>query len=430
MPALASRDALPVPAQLTNNGAGGVSAGVSYITQENPMTKTEICFALIFCSSWAAQPPAPGTASPAELSIRKTEEEIAKKPDHYPYYNALAMAYARRARETSDVTFYGKAEQTLQQSFAIAPDNYEGLKVKTWLSLGRHEFAKALETANSLNRKMPDDITVYGYLVDANVELGNYAEAVSAAQWMLNLRPGNVAGLTRAAYLRELHGDLSGAIELMQMAYDATAFSESEDRAWLLTQLSHLHLVSGDLEKAETYAQGALGVFPDYHYALGAVGQIRMAQQRYREAAALFQKRYVAARHAENLFAVGEALEKSGRHSEAETVFVEFKQQALKESALADNANHELIAYYTDYAHEPAQALRLAEQELARRHDVFTLDTYAWALEVSGDHVRAHAEMQKALAVGVKDPKLLRHAEIIKEHQPAVARVAARNSNL
>src|SRR6201999_1230437 len=119
-----------------------------------------------------------------------------------------------------------------------------------------HEFSKAREVAMKLNKQTPDDVTVYGYLVDANAELGNYQEAVDAAQWMLNLRPGNVAGLTRAAYLRELHGDFSGAIELMQAAYDSTPYQEMEDRAWLLTQVSHLYLLAGDLAKAEEHATG------------------------------------------------------------------------------------------------------------------------------------------------------------------------------
>jgi len=188
------------------------------------------------------------------------------------------MAYARRARETSDVAFYAKAEETLQQSFALEPDNYEGLKVQTWLLLGRHEFAKAREVAARLNRRTPDDVTVYGYLADANAELGNYQEAVDAVQWMLNLRPGNVPGLTRAAYLRELHGDIEGAIDLMQSAYDSTPYQELEDRAWLLTQISHLHLAAGRLSEAEKFAAGALGVFPDYHYTLGALGQVRVTQ--------------------------------------------------------------------------------------------------------------------------------------------------------
>src|ERR1700689_5771644 len=67
-------------------------------------------------------------ATPAETAIEKAQAEIAKHPDHAPYYNALAMAYARRARETSDVQFYAKAEETLKHSFALAPDNYDGLK--------------------------------------------------------------------------------------------------------------------------------------------------------------------------------------------------------------------------------------------------------------------------------------------------------------
>ena len=361
--------------------------------------------------------------TPAELSIHKAQEEIAKKPDHAPYYNALAMAYARRARETSDVAYYTKAQETVRRSLAIAPDNFEARKVEAWLLLGHHEFAKALEVATTLNNRAPDDVTVYGYLVDANAELGNYDAAVAAAQWMLNLRPGNVAGLTRAGYLRELHGDFAGAIEVMQMAYDSTPYQEFEDRAWLLSQIAHLHLASGDLAQAEKYASGALEVFPDYHYALGTLGQVRMAQKRFAEAAALFRKRYAAAPHAENLFALGEALHAAGAQAEAARVFADFERKAMAESGVSDNANHELVAYYTDYAGRPEDALRIAEQELKRRHDAYTLDAHAWALDATGDSVRAHTEIERALAWGLKDAKVLEHARVIAQHAAGVARM-------
>jgi tetratricopeptide (TPR) repeat protein len=364
-------------------------------------------------------------ATPAETAILKAQQEVAKRPDYCPSYNALAMAYARRARETSDVAFYEKAEQTLKQSFAIAPDNYEGLKVRTWLLLGRHEFAKAREVASRLNRQTPDDVTVYGYLADSNAELGNYNEAVDAVQWMLNLRPGNVPGLTRAAYLRELHGDIEGAIDLMQRAYDSTPYQELEDRAWLLTQIAHLHLAAGRLPEAEKFANGALGVFPNYHYALGAMGQIRLAEERYEEAVSLFQKRYAAAPHAENLFAVAEALQRAGRHQEAARAFADFERRALQESSLADNANHELAAYYTDYAHQPEEALRITESEVARRHDAFTLAAYAWALAATGDYRRANSEMHQALSFGLKDPKVLAHARTIAEGCGAACQTVA-----
>lgn len=369
-----------------------------------------IYFSLLLGYSISAQ------LTPAEVSIQRATAVVTQHPDQSSGYNSLAMALARRARETSDVTYYTRAEEALQKSLTLSPDNFEGLKIRAWLLLGRHEFAKALEVATRLNKQVPDDITVYGYMADANAELGDYAAAEKAAQWMLHLRPGNIAGLTRGAYLRELYGNLPGAIEMMKMAYDATSFQETEDRAWILTQIAHIHLISGDVKNAETYANGALGIFPGYHYALGTLGHVRMAQKRYDDAVELFRERYAKAPHAENLYSLAEVLEFAGRRDEARALYAEFELKALRESMLADNANHELIAYYVDHAGKPADALKLASSEIVRRHDVYTLDCYAWALAANGDYKTAHAQIQKALAVGVKDPKVVLHAESITQH--------------
>ena len=81
-----------------------------------------------------------------------------------------------------------------------------------------------------------------------------------------------------ASYLRELHGNLAGALELMQMAYQAASPEETEDRAWMLAQTSHLELLSGDAAKAEMYATSAFHAFPDYHFALAALARVRLAQ--------------------------------------------------------------------------------------------------------------------------------------------------------
>jgi tetratricopeptide (TPR) repeat protein len=351
--------------------------------------------------------------SPAEQSMVQANQLIEKNPKNFEAYNALALALSRRARETSDVKFYAQAEETLQKSFEISPGNFDGERIHVWLLLGKHEFAAAREAAQKLNKRMPDDVMTYGFLTDANAELGNYDEAEKAAQLMLNLRPGNLPGITRAAYLRELFGDVDGSVELMNMALESTAPGEVEDRAWILSQIGHLQLSVGKLAEAEKSLAQALSLFPGYHYALQNLAKVRVEQKRYDEAVTLLTERYQAAQHAENLYDLAEALELAGQKVDAQKAFAEFETKSLAESSRGDNSNRELIFYYADHAHEAAKALEVAQREFDRRHDVYTLDAYAWALHVNGRDQEARKPIETALAVGIRDAKLFRHASQI-----------------
>jgi tetratricopeptide (TPR) repeat protein len=360
-----------------------------------------------------AAPAAAHTLSPAEQSMAAANRLIEKNPKNFEAYNALALALSRRARETSDVNYYSQAEEALKKSFEISTDNFDGARIRVWLLLGKHEFAAAREEGLKLNKRMPDDVMVYGFLTDANAELGNYKEAEDAAQMMLNLRPGNLPGVTRGAYLRELFGDVDGALDLMNMALQSTPPAQVEDQAWIITQIAHLQLTHGKTPEAEKSLQRALALFPGYHYALGNLAKVRIQQKRYDEAVSLLEQRYQAAAHAENLFDLASALQLAGRNEDAKKAFAEFERKSLLETDRADNSNHELISYYSDYAHEPAKALEVARREIARRHDVYTLDGYAWALHRYGQDQEARKQIEAALAVGVRDAKLLLHASEI-----------------
>lgn len=348
--------------------------------------------------------------SPAERSMAQANRLIARNPENFEAYNALALALSRRARETSDVKFYAQAEETLKKSFEVSPGNFDGERILIWLLLGKHEFAAAREEARKLNKKMPDDVMVYGFLTDANIELGDYKEAEESAQLMLDLRPGNLPGLTRAAYLRELFGDVDGALDLMNMALQSTPPNQMEDAAWIVTQIGHLDMALGKTGEAEKQLEHALVLFPGYHYALGNLAKVRLQQKRYHEAIQLLEQRYQAAPHAENLYDLAEALQIGGRNDDAKKAFAEFEQKSLLETNRADNSNRELIFYYADYAHEPVQALEVAKREFARRHDAYTLDAYAWALYVNGRYQEARKQIDKALAVGLRDARHMRHA--------------------
>jgi tetratricopeptide (TPR) repeat protein len=369
-----------------------------------------VVLAILTASGQTAPLRSASTLSPAERSIAQATRLMEKNPQDFEAYNALALALSRRARETSDVKFYTQAEDALRKSFEISPGNFDGERIRVWLLLGKHEFGPAREEARKLTKKMPDDVMVRGFQTDANVELGNYKEAEEAAQLMLDIKPGNLPGVTRAAYLRELFGDVEGALELMNMAYQSTPPREVEDAAWIITQMAHLNLTVGKAAEAEKLLQHALTLFPGYHYALGNMAKVRIQQKQYDEAVDLLRQRYAAAPHAENLYDLAEALQLAGRTDEAKKAFAEFEQKSLVETGKADNSNHELILYYADYAHDPAKALEVAQREMARRHDVFTIDCYAWALHLSGQNEEAKKQIEAALAVGIRDARFYRHA--------------------
>jgi tetratricopeptide (TPR) repeat protein len=212
-------------------------------------------------------------------------------------------------------------------------------------------------------------------------------------------------------------------MELMQRAYDRVPLDESEERARLLIQTSHLELLTGDLSKAESDANAALAAFPDYYLAIDALAQVRLAQTRYSDAAVLLRQCYAAVPRVVTLFQLAETEEKAGQNEQSHQSFREFERLALAQSARADNANRELILFYLDHAAQPAKALALARQELAVRQDVYTLDAYAWALAGNGDFTAANAQLKKPLAMGVKDPRLLFHASSIQLHLHAEAAI-------
>jgi tetratricopeptide (TPR) repeat protein len=378
-----------------------------------------LCSVIVMMAGWFAamaqttSAPSSMDLSPAERSILGARQAIVEKPLQYTGYNLLATALVSRAQETSDAGFYAQAEDAVMKSLELAPNNFDTEKIRVSILLGEHDYLVALEAAKALNKRAPDDVMVYGLLTDANVELGNYKDAEVSAQWMLNLRPGNLPALTRAARLRELFGDGEGAFELLDLAYQSTPPTETGERAWILTQMGHLRSASGNSEAAERFFRQALTLFPNYPAAVGNLAQLRIAQKRYAEAVVLLEQRYQSVPRAANLYDLAEALQLAGRDGEATKAFADFEGKALAESSGMHNSNRELVFYYADHVHQPGKALDVAQREYAWRHDVYTLDTYAWALHVNGRDAEARKQIEIALAVGVRDERLLSHARDI-----------------
>ncbi len=372
----------------------------------------------IFSTSALGQTPAQSTRvapTRTEMRITAANEAIRKDPERYQAYDDLAYNLVNLSEETSDRSDLEKAEAALAKSFAIAPKNFQGEKTHVLILLEEHEYSEALDEAKTLNRETPDDVLLWGYLADAESALGDYKDAEKAAQWMLNLRPGNVPGLLRGADLRTVWGDTDGALEFLSRALQSTPDFETGDVTAIMTKMANVHLATGQIEAAEKLDEQALNAFPDYYAALESLAHVRIAQGRGAEAVELLEKRNAASPRPESLYALAEALERAGRSDEAKRVYAEFERQAHDESGHADNANRELVFYYTDHARNPAEALRIATLEAARRHDLRTLDAYAWALYANQDYAGARAQNDRVLAAGVRDAAIFFHAGAIAE---------------
>src|ERR1700744_4485273 len=97
-------------------------------------------------------------STPAELAVQSARADIAQHSDFAPAYAHLAVAYARRARESGESVFLDDAQNAVPQSLELAPDNYDARKAQALVFLGRQEWTAALAIADKLNRQTPDDI--------------------------------------------------------------------------------------------------------------------------------------------------------------------------------------------------------------------------------------------------------------------------------
>jgi len=348
--------------------------------------------------------------SPAEDRIAFISREIVKAPTKSNLYTELAIALLLRERETSDTALFDHAQAALDKSLKLDPANFEAQKVEVALLLGKHEFAKALTLAQSLNEQVPDDVMTYGYIADADIALGDYADAEKAAQWMLDLRSHNVPGLIRGTELRQIFGDPNGALEFLSDAYQQTSPDQLEDLAWRATRIAEINLAMGKLDLADQWLRKALASFPNYYFSLEVQARMLESQHKYGEAADILHLRNQHFPQPESIYAEAVALEHSGNTARAKELYANFEQVSLSKSSLADNDNRDLVLYYLGPKHDPSAALRVARLTVSQRHDVCSLDSLAMALYASGDYVEAQKQIEKALAPGIRDGNIFYHA--------------------
>jgi tetratricopeptide (TPR) repeat protein len=353
----------------------------------------------------------PGLQTKVDQRILRAQQIIARTPDKADGYNQLASAYMQKARETADFSFNAIADETITRSLSIEPDNYDALKLRAKLQLTYHRFAEALETARRAQTIRNDDHDVWGQVTDALVELGDYPAAVKSAQKMIDLRPDS-SSYARVSYLRSLHGDTNGAIQAMNAAVKAADPNDREAMAWCRVQLGNELMNAGKLAAAENQFDDALRIFPDHRLGLHAKARARIAAGDLQAAVEIYEHDYARSASADTAQALGDLYKLLGREDLAMGWYEKF-EPLEKENATIERSWRHMLNYWLDHDRNLEESLALATREYEMRKDIFTCDSFSWALFKNGRVKEAKKMIDETLRTRSRDARINYHAGLI-----------------
>jgi tetratricopeptide (TPR) repeat protein len=339
----------------------------------------------------------------------------------------LAELFIQEARVTGEHPhYYPAALQMLEEVLSRIPQEdfsklkieqkdilFRALAAKASVQLSLHDFSNALQTATKAVAINPYNAQIYGALVDANVELGNYSKAVEMADKMVSIRP-DLRSYSRVAYLREIYGEVPGAIEALDMAIKA-GMPGQEATAWARLTLGNLYQTYGDWKKAEIHYQMILAERADYPFAIAALGEVEMHKKNYVKAEELLKKAIGIIPEVGFYEKLAEIYKMTGRTAEYQALLPEILKMMQEDTDKGHNMSLELAAFYTDLQPDYDKALEYALAEYQKRPaniDVNRLLARIYANKK--DFPKAKEHLAKASVTNSKHPELLGLKKILE----------------
>ncbi|MBI5914675.1 MAG: tetratricopeptide repeat protein [Bacteroidetes bacterium] len=346
----------------------------------------------------------------------KEAKAISNNPQAKEPWLNLAEIFIQEARVTGEHPhYYPAALQVLGVLLAKGFDEkdmrdtdlkFRGLSAKASVELSQHEFAKALATAEEAVKLNPYNSTIYGALVDANVELGRYDEAVKMADKMVSIRP-DLRSYSRVSYLREIHGDVPGAIEAMEMAVQA-GYPGADNTSWAMVTLGGLYLQYGKMAEAEQTYQTVLATRADFPFALGGLAQVEIERKNYAAAETYLSKAIDIMPEVGFYEKRAVVYRETGRKAEFEKTVQEVLAMMKDDQAHGHNMDLEFAKVYSDLANDPKKGLEYAQKEFKNRPDNISVNGVLAEIYFKlGDAKNGQAHLDRALRTGSKNPDYL-----------------------
>lgn len=322
----------------------------------------------------------------------------------------LASLFIREARVTGEHGHYYPAaskmtdlilsNKTVDQQF-----KFLALSTKAGVQLSLHDFSAALKTGKEALAINNRSAQVYGALVDANVELGNYSEAVTLADLMIQIKP-DLRSYARISYLREIHGQVDAAIQAMKMAV-ASGVPGHDDTAWAMHTLGEIYERYGQVEKAKNINLEILAMRPNYPFAVASLGEIAYQAGNYEEAMKYTNQAIGIIPEVGFYTQKAKILQKIGKTSEFDTIMEEVWVMLVEDEKSGHNMNLEYASIYLDILNQDDKALTYAQAEYDKRPTNIDVNRIiAKIYKAKGDEVNTAKYKTAASITHSKHPEL------------------------
>jgi tetratricopeptide (TPR) repeat protein len=350
-----------------------------------------------------------------KATVTRLLQKIEQNPVDVRSLLVLTSIYLQEARISGNYDHYNKAAlYCINEVLKKDEQNFEALTFKSMILLSQHRFADALTVAEQAKAINPYNAFVYGLLVDGNIEMGNYDSAVAYADKMISIRPDN-RSYARIAYLREIFGDIDGAIEAMNMAVTSGAPGD-ENTEWSRIQLARLYEKAGDINNAQIQYETALAYRPGYPYAVAGMAGIALIKKDYGQALQLYkQADSLLSDHTfkEGMIEIYTLTGQQQKAKELQTAILKYMQQFSGTSKEGQNETHELAHAYMGMDNYENALQYALEEYNARPQNIEVNETAAIVYYKKGNYAKALEHIQIALRTNCSNPELLSHAGLI-----------------
>lgn len=355
----------------------------------------------------------PGGVADIDTRVAFWEARVAANEEDLSSTLALIDAYLERTRTEGDLADLERAQVALEHAREIGGDSAPVELRAGQVAYSLHDFGAAREAAERMLELDPGDAAGLALLGDAQVEIGDEEAAGETYQLLAaaGRAPGILSRLARYAYL---YGDLDGAIEMVQEGVlGARTEGFAETIATLTFQLGELYRGANRLDDAAAAYEEGLAALPDHVPSLGGLARVREAQGRRGEAIELLERATTRLPTPAFVADLGDLYQLDGRTEEAEDRYALVERIAEVARATGAVYDRQLVLFFADHERSIDEAVELAEAEIERRTDVYGYDALAWVLYRAGRIDEAADAAASAMRIGTPDGRILYHAGLI-----------------